>query len=135
MRSIALAPEASVPAAPRAQPLDVREELAHGRVVAVEQRADERHGRAASDRRAEGEPGERRRQAVPVALGAHLALPDRCSPTPERPRRVVVRAEDGDLLRLELAAQGLVRREPGEAGPDDRDTHYLTEPASSPWTK
>ena len=72
---------------------------------------------------------------MPVALGAHLALPDRRGPAPERRGGIVVEPEDRDLVRLEVPAQRLVRRESGEAGSDDGDLHYFTEPASSPWTK
>ena len=127
--------QARVPAAARAQPLDVCEELPHRWVEAVAERAHQRRRRAAAHRRAERQPRKRRRPAVAVALRAHLALPDRGRAPPERRRRIVVGAEDRDLARLELAAQGLVRREPGQAGSDDGDAHYFTEPASSPWTK
>ena len=53
----------------------------------------------------------------------------------ERPGRVVVGSVNRDLVRLELTAQRLIRREPGQAGSDHGDAHYFTEPASSPWTK
>src|ERR1700751_5130855 len=64
----ARAPQAPVPAAALAQPLDVREELGDARVIAVEQRSHERRRRSARDRRPEGEAGERRGSAVAVAL-------------------------------------------------------------------
>ncbi|TMM12435.1 MAG: hypothetical protein E6F98_08395 [Actinobacteria bacterium] len=127
--------EAAVPTAAPAEPLDVREELADGRVKAVEERSHERRRRAACNRRPEGEPGEGRGEAVAVALGAHLALADRSGASAKRRRRVGVGAEDRDLVRLERAPQGLVRREPGEARAHDCHAHYFTEPASSPWTK
>ena len=56
------------PAAPGAQCLDVVEELADGRVVAVADAVDERPHRPAPGRFADGQARERRRQAVPVAL-------------------------------------------------------------------
>ena len=71
---------------------------------------------------------------MPVALGAHLPLPDRRCATAPRLGRVILQTEDGDLLRLELAAQGLVRGESRQPGADDANAHF-TEPANKPCTK
>src|SRR5581483_2880379 len=127
--------KAALPAAAVAQPLDVREKLVHRGMKAVAERPEQRSHRAAAHGGAEREAGKRRRQAVAVALGSHLPLPDRGGAAAERRGGVVVGAEHRDLLGRELAPQRLVRREPGQPGAHDRDTHYFTEPASSPWTK
>ena len=127
---------APLPAAALAAPLDMCEELLDGRVIAVACRLDERPQRAPATNAGEGKSGERRRPAVAVALRAHLPLPNRGGLLPPHGGRVAVGAEHHDLARLETGApQDLVRREPGEPGPDDRDAHYFTEPASSPCTK
>ncbi len=118
--------------------LDVGEELVDGRVVAVENRGDERRRRAPSQRRAHREA----RETWPAGSGRRSRSASRAAGSPRRaaataPAGSSSRAEDRDLLRLEPAAsQRLVRREAREAGADDGDTgHYFTEPASSPWTK
>ena len=79
-RSTRACVEAPVPAAPLAQLLDVREELLDRRVVAVEQRRDERPRERRRDAARTASPGNDVGEAVPVALGAHLALPDRRCP-------------------------------------------------------
>jgi hypothetical protein len=128
--------EALVPAAPLAQPLDVGEELLDRRVVAVGDGLEQRSQRAPPRHTPEGEAGEGAREAVAVALGAHLPLPDRRGAHPPRRRGVGVRPEDRDLAGREGPAQGLVRGEARESGAHDRDArHYFTEPASSPCTK
>ncbi len=128
--------QALIPAASLAAPLDVREELLDRRVIAVARRLEERSQRAPPANAGEGEAGKGRGPTVPVALGAHLPLTDRRRLSPPDGGRIVLGTEDGDLAGLEPAApQDLVRREAGEPGPDDRDAHYFTEPASSPCTK
>src|SRR5579864_341981 len=127
--------EAALPAAAVAQPTDVGEELIHRGVEAVAERPEQRARRPAAHGGAERETGKRRRQAVAVALGAHLPLPDRRGVAAERRGRVVFDTEHRDLLRRQGAPQRLVRREPGKARAHDRGLHYFTEPASSPWTK
>ena len=131
--------EAVVPARPHADVLDVLEELVDGRVVPVGHAPRERGDRLAPPRRPNGEPGERRRRNVAVALRAHAPLADRLRALAPRRRGIGAVAEDDDLLRREPAvAQRRVRAEPRQASADDctRRVHgYLTEPASSPWTK
>ena len=133
-------PEALVPAAARAQLVDVVEEELDGRPVAVADAEDERREVPPPRRLPRGEAGERGRPAVPVALRAHQPLADRGRARPPGSGRVGVVAEDGDLGRLEAAvAQRRVGDEPAEPGADDGDARchgsYFTEPASRPWTK
>ena len=112
------------------------QELVHGRVIAVEHGVEQRPERAAPADARDGEPRERGRAAVAVALRAHLALPDRRRSHAPGGRRIGVRPEHRDVARRERAAQRLVRGEPGEPGTDHRHLrHHFTEPASSPWTK
>ena len=128
---------AVVPAAGRAELLDVLEELADSRVVAVADASHERSDRPAPARLANREPWERGRQAVAVAFRAHVRLANcRRAPAPGR-CRVALLCENGDLVRLDTSAtQGQVRDEPDESAADDRDAAvHLTEPASSPSTK
>ena len=122
-----------------AQLLDVLEELLDGRVVAVADatRRAARRRRAAAPRAPRAR--ERRRQAVPVALRAHRALPDR-----GRARRATPPpgsasvAEDGDLVRLERrrgAASRTRRSRPSPPPTIATRRDHFTEPARSPWTK
>src|SRR5581483_2145258 len=99
------------------------EELADGGMEAVAQRVDEGPGRPPAYRGAERQARERGRAAVAVALRPHLALADRGRTAAEGRGRIVLEAEDGDLVRLELSSQRLVRREACEPGADDRDGH------------
>ncbi len=117
------------------QLLDVREKVVDRRVVAVADAAHERHERAACTRVAHCEPRERRRQAVTVALRAHVRLPDRGRPAPPGGRRVCLRCEHRDVLHP-VAPKRQIRDEAGQPTADDRDAwHYFTEPASNPCTK
>ena len=128
--------ETLVPATPLTEPLDVGKELVHRRVIAVEHGVEQRPGRAASADARDGEPRERSREAVAVALGAHLLLPDRPGPNPPGGSGIGIRSEHRDLTWRERAAQRLVRGESRKPGTDDRNPrHHFTEPASSPWTK
>ena len=112
--------EAVVPTGGCAQLLDVAEELRHGRVVPVEGRLDERNDAPPPARRPEGEPGEARGGAVPVAFRAHAALADRRCPNPPCGRRVRVRSEHGYFGRGEPSfPKRRIRDEAGEASTDD----------------
>ena len=72
---------------------------------------------------------------MPVALRAHLLLPDGRRALPPHRGRIRIRSKDGDLTWLEPAvAERLIRSEAGKPAADDTDGHF-TEPASSPWTK
>src|SRR5205085_8093634 len=130
----ARAHEGIVPAAALALLVDVREELVDGRVVTIEQRLDERPGRAPPPRGAQCESGKRRRQTVAVALRAHLALPDRGRPPAPHGRGIVLRSEDDDVVNPTMP-QRQVCGEAREPAADDCRAHYLTEPASRPCTK
>src|SRR5262249_38166176 len=130
--------ERLVPVRPPAHVLDVLEELADRRVVAVADALHDGPGIPAAQRGADGEPREARRQAVPVALRAHPALPDRlCSPAPGLGGISAGGIEDGDVLHVPVAERGM-RDEPGQAAADHGDVPdrgHLTEPANRPCTK
>src|SRR5205823_570657 len=114
--------------------IDVLEELVDRRVVAVEERLDERP--RPPRRGTHREPRERGRRDVPVALRAHAPLADRGGAHAPGRRRIGIRAEDRDLVRLEPAVpERGVADQRGEPVADDRGGHYLTEPASRPCTK
>jgi hypothetical protein len=112
--------EALVPAAALADNRHVLEEVRHGRVVAVEERLDERQGRAAAQRLPDGETWERGWIGMPVALGAHAALANRRSPAAPGRGGIGVRAEDGDLPRFEPPmSEGRIGNEACEPAADD----------------
>jgi hypothetical protein len=114
--------EARVPAGLLAKLGDVLEEGGDGRVVPVDERLQEGNDGAVPNRLANGEPGERRREAVTVALRAHTLLADRRRAHAPRSRGIRVGPEDEDLARLDPAvAERRLRGEPGEAAADDRD--------------
>ena len=128
-----------VPGRPLPQLLHVLEEGADGRVVAVANALEERRGRAAMQRVPNGQSRPGGREAVPVALRAHLALSNRRGTTPPGRGRVDLGAEDGDLLRLDPAVEeGRVGDEADQSAADDRAAvpfGHFTEPARSPCTK
>ncbi len=126
--------DAVVPSARLAQPLDVCEELPDARVITVERGRDERGGRKALQRRANGKAGERRRQTMAVALRTHPLLADRRRARAPGVGRIGIRSEDGDIRRRDARTpQRQVAAEPGQPRADDGD--HFTEPASSPCTK
>ena len=131
--------EALVPAGGGTQLVDVVEELRDGRVVAVEERLDERRRAPAADRRADGEPGKGAGRAVPVALGAHPPLADGRGAHPPHGRRVRVRRRTRRFRPVRAPfPEGGMGTQAGEAAADDcaRPRHgYLTDPARRPWTK
>jgi hypothetical protein len=97
------------------------EELVDRRVVTVAETEDERQWRSTANRLAHREAWKGRRAAVAVALGAHAPLSDRGRPIPPPTRRIRIRAEHGDLARLETTvSQRRVSREAGKAAADDR---------------
>src|SRR5919108_6432738 len=131
--------DALVPSAVLADLGDVVEELLDGRVVAVEERRDERCGAPVPNGAANCEPGPRGRRRVPVALRAHARLPDGGGARPPRGGRIRVCVENGDLARFEPPMpEGCIRDEAGQPAADDPDLSrhcYLTEPAKRPCTK
>ena len=119
-----LAAEALFPAAPAHAPTRRAQEILDARVVAIRDGRNERRHRQCARGFANREPGERRCRDVAVGLGAHALLADRRGPSAPDLGRVLVRAVDGDLLRLHAAAtQRRVRRECGEPATDDRAAH------------
>src|SRR5262249_22610764 len=125
------------PAARDAELLDVGQEVFDRRVVAVDQARDERRHRPPSPRLAHREPRERRREAVAVALRAHVGLPDGRGAAAPGSAGIRLGREDRDLALVDAAlAERQVAHEAGQPAADDRDPrHHFTEPASSPWTK
>ena len=119
--------------------LDVREELLDRRVIAVARRLRRAAAASAAGARSRtASPGNVVGQAVPVALGAHLASAGSPPPAAARrpPGRPRCRRRRSRRARARRARSDLVRREAGEPGPPTIATrHYFTEPASSPCTK
>ena len=135
----ALSPKALVPPALGADLVDVLEELAHSRVIAVEPALHEWNRALATERRADREPRKRARRAMAVALGAHATLANRRRPHPPLAGRVGVRSEHVDFGGSESpVSEGCIADEAREPPADNRAllrAAHFTEPARSPCTK